>query len=84
LKRIHPAAKIRPQGKRYKLATGLWYKPDFTSMINGVEHAWEIKGPHAFRGGFENIKFAAHEWPEIKWRLMWRENGQWKYQDILP
>lgn len=76
--------KIRPQARRYKLGNGIWFKPDFTSIIESQEIAWEVKGPHAFRGGFENLKVAAHEWPEVDWFLCWKENGEWKQQKVLP
>lgn len=79
-----PDAKIRAQAKRYKLANGLWYKPDFIAQVHGRETAWEVKGPHAFRGGFENLKMAAHEWPEVKFILAWKEGGSWNTQDVLP
>ncbi len=74
---------IRPQAKRYRLANGLWYKADFTAIIAGVEHAWEAKGPKAFRGGFENLKIAATQWPDVVFTLMWEESGVWLDQRIL-
>lgn len=75
---------LRLQAKRYKLANGLWYKVDFTGIIDGRETAWEVKGPHAFRGGFENLKMAASCWPEVCWRLVWKEHGHWQCQEVLP
>jgi len=81
---------IRPQSKRYKLANGLWYKPDFTcsaypcDMEPLRETAWEIKGPFVFRGGFENLKMAAAAWPEVRFILTWKEQGEWCRQIILP
>jgi len=81
----HPEVKFRAQARRYKLANGLWYKPDITaSMCNGFETAWEVKGPKAFRGGFEMIKTAAHEWPEVRWLMVWKEGVEWREQLILP
>lgn len=73
------------QAVRFKLANGLWYKPDFfcphlTSNPIGIE----VKGPHAFRGGFENLKMAAHQYPWIKWVLVWKDQGQWQEQTVLP
>jgi hypothetical protein len=52
-------------------------------MIAGVEHAWEAKGPKAFRGGFENLKIAANQWPDVVFTLMWEEAGVWRNQRIL-
>lgn len=74
------------QSIRFKLANGVWYKPDFYTDGNMVSYrqAIEVKGPHAFRGGFENLKMAAHQYPWIKWILVWKEEGVWMHQTILP
>lgn len=88
LKAIYPFAHIRAQAKRFRLGNGIWYKPDFTSVLHYgdsmKETAWEVKGPHAFRGGFENLKVAASLYPEIKWILVWKQNGKWQEQEVLP
>lgn len=73
---------IHSQGIRFKLGNGIWYKPDFVCF--SVKTCWEIKGKHAFRGGFENLKVAAHQYPEFKWVLAWKEGGAWKEQTVLP
>lgn len=70
------------QALRFRLANGLWYKPDF--FWPNRLRAYEVKGPHSFRGGFENLKMAAHQYPWIKWILVWKEDGQWQEQTILP
>lgn len=70
------------QSVRFRLANGLWYKPDF--FTNAPNVGIEVKGPHAFRGGFENLKMAAHQYPWIKWVLVWKENGEWCEQTVLP
>lgn len=81
---------VRPQSKRYRLGNGIWYKPDFTASIwpdlNGParETCWEVKGPHAFRGGFENLKVAAATFPEVRWILVWKQAGEWFQQDVKP
>jgi hypothetical protein len=78
------------QSIRFKLGNGIWYKPDFLAWPVGFEsqdarmRAFEVKGPHAFRGGFENLKVVAHQYPQIKWTLVWKDNGQWKEQTVLP
>ncbi|MDE2106008.1 MAG: hypothetical protein KGL39_52785 [Patescibacteria group bacterium] len=78
-------ANVRAQAKRFKLGNGIWYKPDISAIctLTGVETIWEVKGPHAFRGGFENLKIAAALYPEIDWLLVWKEAGAWKTQKIL-
>jgi hypothetical protein len=80
---------IHPQAKRYRLGNGIWYKPDFTFMHENDENSvceWavEVKGPHAFRGGFENLKVAASLYPEMWWVLMWKAKGDWLQQRVLP
>lgn len=75
---------LRAQSKRYRLGNGIWYKPDFTGTVDLRETAWEVKGPHAFRGGFENLKVAASLYPEMIWVLVWKDGGQWQTQEILP
>lgn len=80
----HPTTSIHEQAKRYRLANGLWYKPDFTAIIDGREWAWEVKGPKVFRGGFENLKAAASCWPEVRWFLVWKDqSGRWLEQEVL-
>ena len=85
---------VRAQAKRYELASGAWFKPDFTASTwpapeNGPqkETAWEVKGPKACRWsrrGELTIKFAARAWPEVRWILVWKEGGAWRTQEVLP
>lgn len=84
LQRLYPRVKLHAQAKRFRLANGLWYKPDITAVIDGRETAWEAKGPHAFRGGFENLKFAATAWPEVRWLLVWKNDDGWRTQEVIP
>lgn len=73
---------VEKQSLRFKLANGLWYKPDFFCAYRLV--AIEVKGPFAHRGGFENLKMAAHQYPWIRWNLVWKANGKWCEQAVLP
>jgi hypothetical protein len=70
------------QAVRFRLGNGIWYKPD--GFDPKTQIAVEVKGPHAFRGGFENLKVAASLYPMIRWRLVWKQDGQWQEQEILP
>lgn len=81
---MHLGVRIHAQSKRYMLANGLWYKPDFTAVIAGEETAWEVKGPKAWRGGFENLKVAASTWPEVRWILVWEIEHEWRFQVVVP
>lgn len=82
---LYPSWKFRTQCLRFKLGNGIWYKPDVVCLnFNGSFACWEVKGPHAFRGGFENLKVAANQYPEIMWKLVWNENNRWQEQEVLP
>lgn len=78
------------QAVRLELARSHWYKPDFFLPAKFQEWptrkaiAYELKGPHAFRGGFENLKVAArvHNW--CQFFLVWEKDGKWERQEILP
>lgn len=83
----------RPQAKRYQLANGVTYTPDITAsswpddegVEAAVETAWEVKGVHSWDDAMVKIKVAAHEWPEIRWFLVWKDPaGRWQKQRILP
>ena len=82
----------RAQAKRYKLANGAWYRPDVTASSwpdeggPSCETAWECKGPSCMKNvarGMLTIKFAAAQWPEVAFWLVWRERGEWKQQKVL-
>lgn len=77
---------VKIQAIRLELALSIWYKPDFfiPAIHDGNALAFEVKGPKAFRGGFENLKVAArvHQW--INFRLVWWADGEWHEQQILP
>lgn len=90
LKKRHPSLHIHCQAIRFKLANGLWYKPDFIAFTEQVIPPWiiayEVKGPHAFRGGFENLKMAASVYQDIAWILIWEEppkSDNWLTQEVL-
>lgn len=90
LKYRFPTGYVCAQCLRFKLGNGICYKPDFVAWPAGFDsqdprmRAFEVKGPHAFRGGFENLKVAASLYCAIKWTLVWKEDGQWKEQTVLP
>lgn len=75
---------LRAQAIRVKLANGLWFKVDITCLIDGKMTCFEVKGPFAFRGGFENLKSAATLFPEWDWFLVWKKDGVWHTQKVLP
>lgn len=83
----------RAQAKRYRLANEAWYKPDVTASCwpqedgPDIETAWECKGPKEMKNmarAMLTIKVAAAAWPEVAFYLVWKEDGGWKQQRILP
>ena len=82
LKRTHP--NVRPQAIKFRLANGTTYCPDFVDLTSRPVTCWEVKGKHAWDDSLVKLKFAASTWPEITWMLVWRENGQWRQQEVLP
>jgi hypothetical protein len=82
-----PGVKFRAQAMRFRLANGAWYKPDLMAWLNCRVICWETKGPKQAKNvarGILTIKFAAAAWPEVCFILVWRENGVWQQQEILP
>lgn len=82
----HTSVKMLDQAIRFRLGRGIWYKPDFVYLSSTMGlTVIEVKGEHAFRGGFENLKVAASLYPMFTWALYWKnEQGQWQYQVIKP
>ena len=77
-------SEILAQALRFRLGNGIWYKPDFVQIRpSGRWTIYEVKGPHAFRGGLENLKIAASQYPLIQWVLAWKEGGEWVTQEIF-
>lgn len=89
---------LRPQALRFKLANGAWYKPDITGWVSvvpvvpavpgpAVLTAWECKGPSQMKNvdrGMLALKCAAAQWPEIKFILVWKQDGVFRTQEVLP
>lgn len=78
---------IHPQAKKFWLANGAWYRPDFTAIVDGRETAWECKGPKKSKGvakGLLTLKFAADQWKTVKFILVWKEGMEWRQQVIRP
>lgn len=91
LKLDYSKCTILIQAVRLELARGIWYKPDFfipATLAGGsfqMAIAYEVKGPKAFRGGFENLKVAARIHPWVRFCLVWEDedDGHWERQEIL-
>lgn len=88
LQQTYPSAVFHKQALRVKIANGAWYKPDLC-MCNpdtGRWTAWEVKelrGKNVDRGVLV-LKCAAHQFPEVRWKIIWRDKvGPWHEQEIL-
>ena len=73
---------ISIQAISFRLANGLRYTPDFVSLSN--LKAWEVKGAWVDGDSFPKLKMAAAVYPEIVWLLVWKKNGVWREQRVLP
>ena len=81
------SVRVRAQAKKFRLANGVLYQPDFTAVWDGVENAWECKGGRKMKGamkGAMTVKVAAHEWPEVRFWFVTKDGGQWRMQPVLP
>lgn len=81
---LYPTTKIHVLAKRYRLANGLTYTPDFCASPMGKETCFEAKGPYAREDSMIKLKVAAATYPEVDWFLYWELNGQWCSQKIEP
>lgn len=80
-----PNASIHPQGARLELANGLTYTPDIVVIHqSGTTECFEVKGGWFPDDARVKIKMAARLF--IGWRffLVWKEDGIWCEQLILP
>ena len=83
-------AKIHAQSATFKLANGLRYTPDLfcfdyrhtDSIIRST--AWEVKGRWFTDDANAKLKMFASLYPEILVMLVWKQNGQWISQIVLP
>jgi hypothetical protein len=81
---------VRAQSKTFRLCNGVRFTPDLSCSIWPVdggparETCWEIKGPKSWDDAIVKAKMAAHEFPEICWRFVWKEKGKWLEQILLP
>jgi hypothetical protein len=79
----HTDMTIRHHSVTFDLANGVRYTPDIVGIRKWAMICWEIKGPHSWDDAIVKLKVAASVWPDIKWILLWKENGQWHEQVIL-
>ena len=79
--------KIHAQEWRVKISNGAWFKVDFCAFVDGKWTAWECKGPKTGKNvdrGLLALKCACSAFSEVSWKLIWKENGRWQEQNLLP
>ena len=77
---------LRAQAIKFKIGNNAFYKPDITGWVSGRLTAWECKGnagKNIDRGKLA-LKVAASAWPDVEFILVWRIDGIWKQQLIVP
>ncbi len=92
LKARYPDSFIVEQGLKFKLCNGVFFTPDCVvfSPMSGTVDAYEVKGERRsdaawFREDSKlKSKFAAQQFPFIKWVVVWKQNGEWVTQIVLP
>lgn len=78
------------QAITFRLANGCKYTPDILAFrwpdLKGPDRAtaWEVKGKWFPDDAKAKLKMFAHEYREIRVVLLWKQNGQWCEQEILP
>lgn len=79
---------VRPKGIRLRLPGGVFYTPDFVWSGPTRPFIYEVKGPKASKGranGERIFKIAAGYWSScFTFIFVWREDGQWQQQVIVP
>ena len=86
LKLKHPQTLFHCQAWRVKIANGGWFKADICAIVGGQWTAWEckeFKGKNVDRGILA-LKAAAHQFPEVRWVLLSKNQGRFCEQVILP
>ena len=87
LKMRHPTVTIHSQEWRVKIANGAWFKVDHCALLAGGWTAWECKGPSQGKNvarGLLALKCAASSFPEVRWVLVWKDQGKWCEQEVMP
>ena len=87
LEMSYPLVRFHAQAIRFEIARGAWFKPDLSATIEGQLTCWECKGPKEGKNvarGILALKAAAHAFPDVVFILVWKDDGGWKQQRILP
>lgn len=75
---------IYPQGITLRLANGCRYTPDFSVFAEECLVCYETKGPFFREDAKIKLKVAAHQYPQIRFYLVQKIEGQWRIEKVLP
>lgn len=80
----YPLATIAEQAITFRLANGVKYTPDWIVFGNIFVSCFEVKGKHTWDDAIVKVKVAASLYPDIRWLMVWKLNGEWMMQSVLP
>lgn len=78
---------LQPHAMTLYLANGCKYTVDIAGCDPDKRPrivCWEVKGPKVWDDSIVKLKVAAHEFPNLEFHLIWKENGKWLEQVVLP
>lgn len=78
------STKFYEQAITLRLGNGLKYTPDWVVCISLRTYCFEVKGKHVWDDSIAKLKMAASVYPKWTWYLAWKQDGQWKMQEVLP
>lgn len=86
LRTTYPHFKFQPHCMRLEIANGCWFSPDIVGTCDGTRNVslHEVKGPMAWDDAIVKLKVVARAWPCFSVSIMWKIDGQWKEQLVLP
>lgn len=77
-------APIYEQAITLRLANGLRYTVDWIVFRDIGTFCYEVKGPKAWDDAIAKIKMAASVYRMWRWFLVWKQDGRWAFQEVLP
>ena len=77
-------APIYEQAITLRLANGLRFTVDWIVFRDIGTFCYEVKGPKAWDDAIAKLKMAASVYRMWRWFLVWKQDGQWAFQEVLP
>lgn len=74
-----------PRALTFRLANGCKYEPDIVALPRNCSlTCFEVKGPWMTDDSVVKIKMAATVYKTVVWVMIWKEDGHWLQQQVLP